>query len=234
MTKKYHMSWYWCQNIRDNMVEKGKNSGKALPPPHFRAMPERKRFFIRGVPLIPLYFYTPWDSRSSTKSWLLSLTATWSAELPGKKQTCCSVPREQHMYIYLLCFVLSSHARNRQSSLLFIIYNYGNNQTYWIPPIDVAFLKNYCKGVLVPFFDRVEKQVEVAFFTFLFSSLCVTTVDLGFNLFPHQGVTVVKDLWRKCFQFGFIISTQVSLFHKILGSVKTLNYYLWIIERHCP
>ena len=27
-----------------------KNSGKALPPP-FRAMPERKRFFIRDVPL---------------------------------------------------------------------------------------------------------------------------------------------------------------------------------------
>ena len=84
-TKKYHITRHWCQNIRDNMVEKGKNSGKALPPPHFRAMPERKRFFIRGVPLIPLYFYTPWDSRSSTKSWLLSLTAKWSAELPGKK-----------------------------------------------------------------------------------------------------------------------------------------------------
>ena len=48
-------------------------------------MPERKRFFIRGVPLIPLYLYTPWDSRVSTKSWLLSLTAKWSAELPGKK-----------------------------------------------------------------------------------------------------------------------------------------------------
>ena len=40
-----------CQNIRDNMVEKGsKNSGRGLPPP-FRAMPERKHFFYRRASL---------------------------------------------------------------------------------------------------------------------------------------------------------------------------------------
>ena len=48
MTKKYHITWYWCQNIRDNMVEKRvKKLGQGPPP--FRAMPERNRFFLWEV-----------------------------------------------------------------------------------------------------------------------------------------------------------------------------------------
>ena len=44
INKKYHLTWYWCQNIRDNMVEKRiKKFGQGLPP--FQAMPERNRFF---------------------------------------------------------------------------------------------------------------------------------------------------------------------------------------------
>ena len=54
MTKKYHITWYWCQNIRDNMVEKqGQKirAGVSLPPPPFRAMPKRKHFFFQeGFP----------------------------------------------------------------------------------------------------------------------------------------------------------------------------------------
>ena len=34
MTKKYHITWYWCQNIKDNMVEKRvKRFGQGPPPP---------------------------------------------------------------------------------------------------------------------------------------------------------------------------------------------------------
>ena len=48
MTKKYHITWYWCQNIRENMVEKkGKKIRAGVPPPLFQAMPERKHFFLQ-------------------------------------------------------------------------------------------------------------------------------------------------------------------------------------------
>ena len=50
MTKKYHITWYWCQNIRNNMVEKRvKKFGQGPPPPPFRAMPERNRFLLWEV-----------------------------------------------------------------------------------------------------------------------------------------------------------------------------------------
>ena len=53
MTKKYHITWYWCQNIRDTMAggRKGKNIRAGVSPPPFRAMPERKHFFSQeGFP----------------------------------------------------------------------------------------------------------------------------------------------------------------------------------------
>ena len=47
---KDHITWYWCRNIRDNMVEKRvKKSGQGSPPLPFRAMPERNRFILCEV-----------------------------------------------------------------------------------------------------------------------------------------------------------------------------------------
>ena len=46
MTKKYHITWYWCQNIRDNMVEKRvKKFGQGPPPPLFGQCPKEIDFF---------------------------------------------------------------------------------------------------------------------------------------------------------------------------------------------
>ena len=52
MTKKYHITWYWCQNMRDNMVEKrvkkiGLGSPLGLPPP-FSGNARKKIFFLAG------------------------------------------------------------------------------------------------------------------------------------------------------------------------------------------
>ena len=45
MTKKYHITWYWCQNIRDNMVEKRvKKFGQGPPPPLFGQCPKEIDF----------------------------------------------------------------------------------------------------------------------------------------------------------------------------------------------
>ena len=44
INKKYHLTWYWCQNIRDNMVEKRiKKFGQG--PPLFRHCPKEINFF---------------------------------------------------------------------------------------------------------------------------------------------------------------------------------------------
>ena len=41
MTKKYQITWYWCQNIRENMVEKRVNKfGQGPPPPLFGQCPK--------------------------------------------------------------------------------------------------------------------------------------------------------------------------------------------------
>ena len=49
---KYQITWYWYQNIRENMVEKRiKQFGQGSPPPFFCAMPERKHFFSGLLPL---------------------------------------------------------------------------------------------------------------------------------------------------------------------------------------
>ena len=46
MTKKYHITWYWCQNIRDNMVEKkGQKIRAGVPPPPFSGNARKKTFF---------------------------------------------------------------------------------------------------------------------------------------------------------------------------------------------
>ena len=47
MTKKYHITWYWCQDIRDSyMVGKGPtNSGKGSPP-LFGQCPKENVFFL--------------------------------------------------------------------------------------------------------------------------------------------------------------------------------------------
>ena len=50
MTKKYQITWYLCQNIRENMVEKRVKKIRAgVSPPPFRAMPERKKKFPKSV-----------------------------------------------------------------------------------------------------------------------------------------------------------------------------------------
>ena len=66
MTKKYHITWYWCQNIRDSyMVKKGKkNTGRGLPSP-FWAMSERKHFFLQelrrcSLRVTPVEYLQPW------------------------------------------------------------------------------------------------------------------------------------------------------------------------------
>ena len=50
MTKKYHITWYWCQNIRDNIVGKkgSTNSGRGLPLPPFSGNARKKTFFLSG------------------------------------------------------------------------------------------------------------------------------------------------------------------------------------------
>ena len=45
MTKKYHIAWYWCQNIRDNMVEKRVKRFGQGPPPLFGQCPKEINFF---------------------------------------------------------------------------------------------------------------------------------------------------------------------------------------------
>ena len=47
MTKTYHITWYWCQNIRDSMVEKRVNKfGQGPPPPLFGQCPKEIDFFL--------------------------------------------------------------------------------------------------------------------------------------------------------------------------------------------
>ena len=46
MTKKYHITWYWCQNIRDNMVEKRVKKFGQGPPPPFSGNARKKTFFL--------------------------------------------------------------------------------------------------------------------------------------------------------------------------------------------
>ena len=56
MTNKYHITWYWCQNMRDNMVEKRvKKFGHGSPPP-FSGNARKKSFFFRRASLS----HTPW------------------------------------------------------------------------------------------------------------------------------------------------------------------------------
>ena len=48
MTKKYHITWYWCQDKRDSYIAEkmAKKFGQGSSPP-FRAMPERNFFLYR-------------------------------------------------------------------------------------------------------------------------------------------------------------------------------------------
>ena len=39
MTKKYHLTWYWCQNLRDSMVEKRVKKFGQAPTPLFGQCP---------------------------------------------------------------------------------------------------------------------------------------------------------------------------------------------------
>ena len=50
-TKKYHITWYWCQNIKGQHGGKKGQKIRARPPPPFRAMPERNWFFMWCLPL---------------------------------------------------------------------------------------------------------------------------------------------------------------------------------------
>ena len=56
MTKKYQITWYWCQNIRENIVEKRvKISGRGLTPPPFSGNARKKTFFLSGPkPWLPI------------------------------------------------------------------------------------------------------------------------------------------------------------------------------------
>ena len=71
MTKKYHITWYWCQNIKDNMVEKRvKKFGHGSPPP-FSGNARKKSFFFRRASLSHIYCYgrlEPWSSYSNFSS----------------------------------------------------------------------------------------------------------------------------------------------------------------------
>ena len=51
MTKKYHITWFWCQNIRDNMVEKRVNRFRQGSPPPLFGNARKKTFFSQeGFP----------------------------------------------------------------------------------------------------------------------------------------------------------------------------------------
>ena len=50
MTKKYHITWYWCQNIRDNMVGKRVKKFGQGPPPLFGQCPKEINFLCEVVP----------------------------------------------------------------------------------------------------------------------------------------------------------------------------------------
>ena len=51
INKKYHLTWYGCQNIRDNMVEKRiKKIRAGVSPPLFGQCP-KEIFFMGGAPL---------------------------------------------------------------------------------------------------------------------------------------------------------------------------------------
>ena len=51
MTKKYHLTWYWCRNIRDNMVEKrSKKFGQGSPPPLSDNARKKSNFFCEVFP----------------------------------------------------------------------------------------------------------------------------------------------------------------------------------------
>ena len=72
MTKKYHITWYWCQNIRDNMVEKRvKKFGQGPPPPLFGQCPKEINFFsgrcsltLSSCPPTALRAATDWRNAS--------------------------------------------------------------------------------------------------------------------------------------------------------------------------
>ena len=68
MTKKYHITWYWCQNIRENMVEKRvKKFGQGSPPPPlFGQCPKENIFFFRRASHIHKY-WSSWAWSCKTK-----------------------------------------------------------------------------------------------------------------------------------------------------------------------
>ena len=116
MTKKYHITWYWCQNIRDNMVEKRvKRFGQGPPPPLFgqcdfsygRCSLRIWQFANVGGGGFPFAFSTlPLDSflsqasgtdgvnltRINESNWTKNLSTwhLWSCQMDVCSSVCCS------------------------------------------------------------------------------------------------------------------------------------------------
>ena len=128
MTKKYQITWYWCQNIRENMVEKRvKKFGQGSPPPPFSGNAQKKTFFFSGgLPyshhqknvLILLQCIAMWEERKihivPISLWLSVLYTKFH---PSKKKTYFCPRRWQWPLVrHQLAFAFTSESRPFLSS----------------------------------------------------------------------------------------------------------------------
>ena len=86
MTKKYHITWYWCQNIRDNMVEKRVKKFGQGPPPLFGQCPKEIDFSYVRSSLMPIN-----DWRFKMAMWILLIWVRFrpSCPLPNNEKNFC-------------------------------------------------------------------------------------------------------------------------------------------------
>ena len=63
MTKKYHITWYWCQDILKGQLHGGKRAKRLrpFPPPPYSSNARKKTVFLMcGVPLI-VFMQSPYE-----------------------------------------------------------------------------------------------------------------------------------------------------------------------------
>ena len=124
MTKKYQITWYWCQNIRENMVEKRvKKFGQGTPPIPFRAVAKRKFFFTGGLPYVSFFHRLSWPQLGFI--WLRTASAgaiwrlPWCAKhtLPQRSCPGCSIALVRVIQFLSRCLRSNAGRSQRRSAL---------------------------------------------------------------------------------------------------------------------
>ena len=153
MTKKYHITWYWCQNIRENMVEKKGQKIRAgvSPPPLLGQSPKENIFFFVRASLIIIHLHgqnyphhtmsisSSMDSESSTtNSPNPRSSQSKNKNKKGKKKKKWSnvdsrdnPPPVQYAAVDRLIFKATKQQKTNNSFCLVFIVNYDNYHKCW-------------------------------------------------------------------------------------------------------